>query len=49
MLYFGESKKKDTTNPYNAPTTTPTSYGAYITPTSSEFSMFDDDDAVLPF
>ena len=44
-VYFGESKKKDTSNPYN----TPTSYGSYITPTPSEFAMFDDDDAQLPF
>ena len=49
-VYFGESKKKETNNPYNAPTSTPTSFSpSYIYPTPSEFAMFDDDDAQLPF
>lgn len=50
-VYFGESKKdKPANNYYTPPTTTPTSYGTYVTPTNSEFSMFNDDDyAELPF
>ena len=44
-VYFGESKKKDTT-----PTSTPTTYGNYAYPAAtSDYAMFDDDDAVLPF
>lgn len=48
-VYFGESKKKESTietNPYNiAPT-----YGGYTAPTTPPpFAMLDDDDAVLPF
>lgn len=42
-VYFGEGKKKDTT------TNTTTSFNPVIYPTPSEFAMFDDDDAVLPF
>lgn len=48
-VYFGESKKKESTtetNPYNI---TPT-YGGYTIPAAQpSFAMFDDDDAVLPF
>lgn len=48
-VYFGESKKKESTtetNPYNI---TPT-YGGYTVPTTPPtFAMFDDDDAQLPF
>ena len=46
-VYFGESKKdKDARN---TTTSTPTSFNPVIYPMQSEFSMFDDDDAVLPF
>jgi single-strand DNA-binding protein len=55
-VYFGESKKDKPANNYYTPptsnptTSTPTSFSpSYIYPTQSEFSMFDDDDAVLPF
>lgn len=43
-VYFGESKKKET-----APTTTSTSFNPIVYPTTSDFAMFDDDDAQLPF
>ena len=48
-VYFGESKKKETTT---GPITTPSTYGGYIPyaiPSTSDFAMFDDDDAQLPF
>lgn len=48
-VYFGESKKKETTGPITTPTSNTTSFSNYIYPTPSEFAMFDDDDAVLPF
>ncbi len=53
-VYFGGSKKEsnttDTTSKPNAWNTTYGGYtGGYVTPTTSDFAMFDDDDAVLPF
>lgn len=53
-VYFGESKKKETTvtnNYFTPPTSTPTSFTpSYIYPTpNSDFTMLDDDDEVLPF
>lgn len=48
-VYFGESKKKETTASTNySVSTSYGTYGGYVTPTS-DFAMFDDDDAVLPF
>jgi single-strand DNA-binding protein len=57
-VYFGESKKKESSEGVSAPSyipnlpyyTPPTSnIGDYVTPTNSDFAMFDDDSAVLPF
>ena len=44
-VYFGESKKKDTQS--SAPTYWDNPY--YVKPAVSDFAMFDDDDAQLPF
>lgn len=57
-VYFGESKKKDSSEGVSAPGyipnppyyTPPTSNtGGYGAPVTSDFNMFDDDSAVLPF
>ena len=52
-VYFGESKKDKTeSNSYAASTPGYNSYGSFmggIKPAVSDFAMFDDDDAQLPF
>ena len=48
-VYFGESKKKESTSTPNQWTTTYGGYSSSYTTPTSDFAMLDDDDAVLPF